>query len=127
MYYTLDDDGYINSFSIGGIFEDGFEFKGELPDNFLENINAYKVEDEKLVFDEERMKELQENHEIEKEIIEAEQWFDEYDKKVASYNRCIRLGIKTPYDIDIDSLDNEAREKHNKLDKNKERLRKKRK
>ena len=106
MYYTLDDDGYINSFSIGGIIEDGFEFKGELPDNFLENINAYKIE---------------------KDIIEAEQWFDEYDKKVASYNRCVRLGIKTPYDIDIDSLDNEAREKHNKLDKNKERLRKKRK
>ncbi len=36
-------------------------------------------------------------------------WFEQYDRQVMEYQRCIRLG--QAYDRDIDKLDQEAMEK----------------
>ncbi len=40
-------------------------------------------------------------------------WFEQYDRQVMEYQRCIRLG--QAYDRDIDKLDQEAMEKQQRI------------
>ena len=44
---------------------------------------------------------------LKQELVELENWFDEYDNQVKQYNRCQRMGIA--YDKDIAELDNQAK------------------
>lgn len=127
MNYKLDNDGYLDGFVIGGKIPDGMDYDGKIPSDIFENMKAYKIENNELILDKERLNEFKEQVSLENEINDIEQWFEEYDKKVASYNRCVRLGTNLPCDIDVDSLDDEARKKHEKLEENREKLSKKRK
>ena len=47
------------------------------------------------------------------ELFVLDKWFDEYDNQVKQYERCKRLGIT--FDKDINLLDNEAREKQQRI------------
>lgn len=43
---------------------------------------------------------------LQKEMVELQLWFEEYDNQVKQYIRCQRLGIE--FDKDINELDNQA-------------------
>jgi len=47
------------------------------------------------------------------ELNDLYDWFNEYDNQVKQYERCKRLGIT--FDKDINLLDNEAREKQQRI------------
>ncbi|MBR4003018.1 MAG: hypothetical protein IKI95_02990, partial [Clostridia bacterium] len=53
------------------------------------------------------MQKQNEELELQKELVELENWFKWYDNQVAQYNRCQRLGIE--FDKDINELDNQAK------------------
>lgn len=50
---------------------------------------------------------------LENELSNLYYWFNEYDNQVKQYERCKRLGIT--FDKDINLLDNEAREKQQRI------------
>lgn len=50
---------------------------------------------------------------LQEELKNLYEWFDEYDNQVKQYERCQRLGIT--FDKDINLLDNEAREKQQRI------------
>ena len=64
-----------------------------------------------------------ENATLRKQVKQTERWLELYDKQVAEYNRCKRLGVV--YDNKygtIEALDNQAVEKASLLNQYKEKL-----
>lgn len=107
--YILDDDGYIFHGSFGGYIKCNFgectEYNGDVPDYYssledwydgeIEKLNAWKIVENNLVFDENKYNELQAKYQIEAE-----------ENETATHGWVRKQGNKTE-SIVIDELSNE--------------------
>lgn len=64
----------------------------DFDENLTFNVNKYNLRVNKVKY--------------EKELIELDKWFKEYDNQAKQYERCKRLGIK--FDKDMEELDKQA-------------------
>ena len=85
-----------------------------VPEDFdEESFDCWKIEEDTLTFDEGRQRARREGTSDREELAELMAWFEQYDRQVMEYQRCIRLG--QAYDRDIDKLDQEAKEKQQRI------------
>ncbi len=85
-----------------------------MPEDFdEESFDCWKIEEDTLTFDEGRQRARREGTSDREELAELMAWFEQYDRQVMEYQRCIRLG--QAYDRDIDKLDQEAMEKQQRI------------
>ena len=59
------------------------------------------------VFSVEKYNVRKNKYKLQKELLEINTWFKEYDNQIKQYERCVRLGIE--FDKDINELDNQAK------------------
>ncbi len=109
MIIQINNDNYVVGFSTANTMV-GIEYNQEVNEHFYENARYYYLENNTLVFDENKYNEdisaQEATAKLYTEKKEIEAWFVDYDKQVIQYTRAIALGQE--YDKDILELHNEA-------------------
>lgn len=94
--------------------ENSIEYHGELPEDFTDNSQFYKLVDGELVFDADKLAQREEAESAQEELASLYEWFAHYDIEVLKWVRGERMGLPRD-DIDIAALDAEAEHKREKI------------
>lgn len=113
MNIKFDDNGNVLGFVELGGMDGAIEYNGDIPDDFRENCQFYRLVDGRLVKDEALEATVSEADSVEAELDELYAWFEWYDNQVAQYMRAVRLG--ETFDKDISELDALAEKKQNRI------------
>lgn len=79
MWYTLDENGYINNYAILGMIPNGIEYHGELPELFSERPQCFKIVDGELFYDNARYLDLSEKAQNIQTISALKQYLNNTD------------------------------------------------
>ena len=92
MYYQLDENGYLCAYSFDTVLPGGVLYRGRVPEDFdEESFDCWKIEEDTLTFDEGRQRARREGTSDREELAELMAWFEQYDRQVMEYQRCICL------------------------------------
>lgn len=103
MQVLLKDNYFTGNYVVNGKLKDGIEVKGLPPEKDNKKMLAYKLENEKWVFNESKYQEIL-NAEAEEEkqakIKELQSELNESDYKIIKCNEYELAGLELPYDIE---------------------------
>ena len=113
MKIKFDDNGNVLGFVELGGMPGAIEYNGDIPDDFRENCQFYRLVEGRLVKDEALEAAAAEAESAEAELDDLYAWFSWYDNQVSQYMRATRLGEE--FDKDISELGALAAQKQNRI------------
>ncbi len=117
MKIKLNENNYVIGFATAGNISDSIEYNQEVSEHFYENSRYYYLENDSLIFDENKYNEdiqaQEEQAKLSAEKSELEAWFVYYDRQCMEYERDVRLG--QAFDKDLNELDQQAEIKKARL------------
>lgn len=113
MKIKFDENGYVTGYVTLGGMEGAVEWPGEVPEDFSQNCQHYRVVNGQLELDEERKAAAVAGEQAAREMEQLLAWFDWYDGQICQYGRSVRLGES--FDRDVAALDAQAREKQQRI------------
>ena len=115
--YNTNDEGYVANWIMMPDVGNSQPYDGPLPENWTDVYKYCHVVDGIMVLDEEKKAAAEAQAAMEEarrhEIEELTAWLLWYDQQVATYERCVRLGI--PSDINMLDLNEQAKTKQTRL------------
>ena len=113
MKIKFDDNGNVLGFVELGGMPGAVEYNYDIPDDFRDNCQFYRLVDGRHAKDEALEAAVSEADSEDAELDELYAWFEWYDNQVSQYLRAIRLGEE--FDKDISELDVLAEQKQNRI------------